>query len=507
MRTTFSRRSLLQSMALAIPIPGTAVSASAAPASVDEWIDLFDGRSMRGWKPNENPDSWKVEDGCLVCHGKRSHLFYNGATRNANFLNFELETEVLTEPGTNSGVFFHTRFQDNGWPAQGFEVQINNTHHGEGNYVERKKTGSLYGVRNQYKSLARDGEWFKLNILVRSKNVQIRVNDALVVDFTEPVPPIVSDEGRQRVFSSGTFALQGHDAGSKARFRRIRVRPLPDDAKAPGATPAASDEIARQIMDLSAHNYPVVDFHSHLKGGLTLDDVLARSRATGIFYGVAVNCGKGFPVQDEASARQFAQSLEGKPVFLAMQAEGREWVDMFSKPAVSVFDYVFTDSMTWTDRHGKRMRTWIPEEVGTIADPQEFMDTLVERAVGILEHEPIDIYVNPTYVPDQLAKDYDALWTDERIAKVVRAAKANNVAVELNDRYKLPGKRFVQAAKAEKVKFTFGTNNAGPADLRRCDYGLQMIKECGLAWQDFFTPAPVGERAVDRKGGALKGRA
>ncbi len=92
--------------------------------------------------------------------------------------------------------------------------------------------------------------------------------------------------------------------------------------------------------------------------------------------------------------------MKGQPVFIAMQAEGREWTQMFSRRAAALFDYIFTDSMTWTDNRGKRMRTWMPEEVGTIADPQEFMDTLVDRAVGILEHEPIDIYANPTYLPD-----------------------------------------------------------------------------------------------------------
>src|ERR1041385_2300921 len=111
---------------------------------------------------------------------------------------------------------------------------------------------------------------------------------------------------------------------------------------------------------------------------------------------------------------------------------------MFSRRAVSLFDYVFTDSMTWTDNRGKRMRLWIPDEVGDIADEQEFMDTLVERTVRILETEPIDIYVNPTFLPDVIAKDYDRLWTPERMKQVTEAAARNRRAIELNNRYKLP---------------------------------------------------------------------
>ena len=94
-----------------------------------------------------------------------------------------------------------------------------------------------------------------------------------------------------------------------------------------------------------------------------------------------------------------------------MQTEGREWLQMFSRSAVEQFDYVFTDSMTWTDNLGKRMRLWIPDEVGVVSNPQEFMDILVDRTVEILEREPVDIYVNPTYLPDQLAKNYETLWT------------------------------------------------------------------------------------------------
>src|ERR1041385_3685801 len=155
---------------------------------------------------------------------------------------------------------------------------------------------------------------------------------------------------------------------------------------------------------------------------------------------------------------------------------------MFSRRAVSLFDYVFTDSMTWTDNRGKRMRLWIPEEVGTIADAQEFMDILVERTVGILEKEPVNIYANPTFLPDRIAKDYSRLWTPERMKKVTDAAARRNIAIELNNRYNLPGAAFVSMAKESGCKFTFGSNNSGPDDLRRCEYGLKMVEECGLKW-------------------------
>jgi histidinol phosphatase-like PHP family hydrolase len=88
--------------------------------------------------------------------------------------------------------------------------------------------------------------------------------------------------------------------------------------------------------------------------------------------------------------------------------------------------------------------------------------------------------------------------------KVIDAAKRNDVAIEINNRYKLPGKAFLQMAKEAGCKFSWGTNNGGARDLGRCEYSIQMTKECGLRWQDIFVPRPVGERAIDRKGKALK---
>lgn len=483
-----------------------AAAAAGLSAADEGFVELFNGRSLEGWRPSENQDSWKVVDGQLAADGPRSHLFYTGPVRGARFRNFELEVEARTSPGCNSGIYFHTAYQEKGFPQKGFEVQINNTAGGEGTYRERKKTGSLYGIRNVYKQLVPDGEWFRTHIAVRGKNIQVRLNGVLVVDYTEPTPPVIAEGSeRGRFLDQGTFALQCHDPGSQARFRSLRVRPLPDDVASPAGPTPVVDDVFRQIITLGTRNVPLVDYHVHLKSGLNVEQALAKSRRDGIQYGLAVNGGRNNTVQNDEEARRFVESLKGQPVFVALQAEGREWTQMFSHQAAALFDYIFSDSMTWTDNRGRRMRLWIPPEVGTIADPQEFLETLVERTVGILEHEPIDIYVNPTFLPDLIAKDYDRLWTEERMKKVIDAAARNQVAIEINNRYKLPGAAFLRMAKAAGCKFTFGSNNAGAGDLGRSEYGLRMVEECKLAWQDFFVPGAWGPKAVERKGGALQG--
>jgi hypothetical protein len=485
-----SRRGALASLA------GAAVAARAQ--SGGEWIPLFDGKTLTGWKANENEKSWTVKDGCLAGAGPRSHLFYTGPVHNANFKNFELRAEVMTRDGTNSGIYFHTAYLPEGWPSRGFEVQVNNSHVGEGNYRERKKTGSLYGVRNTYLTLAKDGEWFEMRIAVRAPQVQIWVKDRLVVDFIEPDPPVRAVNDMERVLGSGTFALQCHDPRSPVMFRNIAVRPLAGDPAAAIERPHV-DEIYRELLRMSAQNYPLVDYHVHLKSNLTLQDALRMSRQTGIGYGLAINVGLGFAVSSDAGARDFQAMLRGQPVFVALQGEGREWPTLLSKETIARFDYVFTDAMTFRDDNGKRMRLWINSDVGEIPDPERFVEMYVNRIAGVLEKEPIDIYASPTFLPEVIQAQYDKLWTPKRMQKVIDAAKKNDVAIEINNRYRVPGAAFIKQAKQSGVKFTFGTNNADNR-IGRLEYGVEMVRECGLTWQDFFVPRPDGQKPVQVRG-------
>ena len=180
---------------------GSAMIAPVAlAAGTGEWIELFDGHSMNGWQPSEHKDSWKVTDGRLAAAGPRSHLFYTGPVQGADFRNFELEVELTTKPECNSGIYFHTKYQETGFPEKGFEIQINNTALGDGGYLERKKTASLYGLRNMYKQLVPDEKPFRVLAWVRGKNVQIRLNDQLVVDYVEPTPPVIPTGGEKQRF-------------------------------------------------------------------------------------------------------------------------------------------------------------------------------------------------------------------------------------------------------------------------------------------------------------------
>jgi hypothetical protein len=453
-----------------------------------QWVSLFDGKTLEGWKASENQGSFRVEDGVIVAGGQRSHLFYMGREGNARFRNFEFQAEVMTTPGSNSGIYFHTEYQQTGWPSKGYECQVfNSARDPNASYVEHKMTGSLYAIRNTWKAPARDNEWFRYRIRVEGKTIRIWINDALIVDYTEPETPFRPADMRGRVLSSGTFALQGHDPQSVVRFRNLRVMPLPDDLPTPGK-PLEDPLLDRQIVELGARNFPLMDLHVHLKEGLSLEQALAHARQYGFTYGIAVNCGLGMPIRNEEALKRFLAAEQRPPQsYLAMQAEGREWLDLFSKESIAQFDYVFTDAMTWTNDAGRRMRLWIPAEV-EVGDPEKFMDMLVDRIEKILNTEPIQIHVNPTYLPEQIAARYDELWTPARMDRVITALVKNKIALEINDRFKIPSAAFIKRAKAAGVKFTFGTNNAGPADLGHLEYCLRMIRECGLTPEDMWMP-------------------
>lgn len=192
-----------------------ATGGSAEDKGADGWVTIFDGKSMQGWKINENKDSWKLEDGALIAKGPRSHCFYVGDAK--PFVNFEFKAEVQTKPGSNGGIFFHTTYQEEGWPKLGYESQVNNTFK-----PDPQKTGGLYNTVKVLEPPAKDNEWWTQHIIVQGKHVVVKINDKTVVDYTEPEKV----EGTVKL-SSGTFALQAHDPGSTVMYRNIRVKRLP----------------------------------------------------------------------------------------------------------------------------------------------------------------------------------------------------------------------------------------------------------------------------------------
>lgn len=187
----------------------------------DGWISIFDG-TMNNWKVGKNAATFSIEDGSIKVNGPVAHIYYDGPVKKHIFKNFEFKADVKTLPGSNSGIYFHTSYQEGGWPEKGYEVQVNNSH------TDWRRSGSLYGFSDVREVYAKDNEWYTEYIKVEGKRIIIKINDKTVVDYTEPENPERDEKNMQRVLSSGTFALQGHDPKSTVYYKNIMVRPLAD---------------------------------------------------------------------------------------------------------------------------------------------------------------------------------------------------------------------------------------------------------------------------------------
>jgi len=189
-----------------------------AADSEEGFVQLFDGKTFNGWKKaEENPDTWKIEDGALVAHGERCHLFYVGDDK--PFKNFHLKVDVMTATNSNGGIYFHTKYQPSDWPRAGFECQVNNTH------SDWKKTSSLYDIVNIAQTPAQDSKWWTQEIIVKGSSVTVMIDGNIIFVYNEP-PGTQPGKPFARKLDEGTFALQGHDPNSTIHYKNIRVKRL-----------------------------------------------------------------------------------------------------------------------------------------------------------------------------------------------------------------------------------------------------------------------------------------
>ena len=207
-----ARRLVLVMLAGCVVLAGCQTKPS---SKVGKWQSLFDGKSLDGWKvTEESPDTFRVEKGEIVANGNRAHLFYDGPVGEHNFKNYEFKADVMTWPNSNSGMYIDTKYQKEGWPSAGYEIQVNNSYE-----KDPRKTASIYGKQDIKEKLANDKEWFTQHIIVKGKTVTVKINGKVVNEWTEPED--------QNKLVGGTVALQGHDPGSEVHYKNIKVKILP----------------------------------------------------------------------------------------------------------------------------------------------------------------------------------------------------------------------------------------------------------------------------------------
>jgi hypothetical protein len=208
-----------------------------AHATEDEWQSLFNGKDITGWRANNDPESFTVQDGLLrirASGGTSAHLFYVGDLKDNTeskdktvpFKNFELEATVRAEPNSNGGIFVHTDMSIRDAAkhlAGGYEVQLNSEE------KEKRKTGGLYAIVDLDKSPVDETKWFTIRVVVKDNRITISIDGKEVVDYKEPADVKRPPERAGRLFSptGGAIALQAHDKNSVWYFKDIRVKRLP----------------------------------------------------------------------------------------------------------------------------------------------------------------------------------------------------------------------------------------------------------------------------------------
>lgn len=184
------------------------------------WIELFSGKDLADWRISENPTSFSIENQLLKVAGPRAHAFYAGPVGGADFKNFELLVEVKTMPKANSGIFFHTSYQESGWPEKGYEIQVNQSH------TDWRKSGSLYSFQDVKEVVVSDEEWYTYHVKVNGDQISVALNGKVVMEYDE------SDDAKRTLplglkrFDSGTIALQAHDPESVIYYRSVKIKLL-----------------------------------------------------------------------------------------------------------------------------------------------------------------------------------------------------------------------------------------------------------------------------------------
>lgn len=247
--------------------------------------------------------------------------------------------------------------------------------------------------------------------------------------------------------------------------------------------------LSRSFGEPAGDEFPLVDLHVHLTGTFTIDRVMEISRKTKVQFGIVVN--PGGAVSDDAGLRRFIESLEPYPVYRGLQPMSPGWSGSFSPETIKRLDYVLMDAQTIPNGNGyaETLRIWNFDTY--VDDPQRFMDTYMTRILEVIDNkEPLNIFGWPLFLPVCIARDYYALWTDERMQKIVAALKRRNLAVEINDLAHTPHERFIDMAREQGLKFTFGSDTRDQK-AGRLDFCRDIARKCNLKERDFFLPKRV----------------
>jgi peptidylprolyl isomerase len=189
---------------------------SAGSAQRGEFVALFNGRNLAGWKTHPRQwGNWRVESGAIVGSGPAATHLY---TERDDYSDFHLRLEARIFSGV-SGVYFRTPFgrgypPDNPSYLYGYRAGIYATPpYVTGNLVV--PAGSI--VQQIKESAIVPGEWFTLEVVAKGNHIEIKWNGKTMAEYTDEERP---------GYARGHIALQQHDPGTMVEFRKVEIKEL-----------------------------------------------------------------------------------------------------------------------------------------------------------------------------------------------------------------------------------------------------------------------------------------
>ncbi len=200
-----------------------------AAAQSDDWIQLFNGKDLNGWK-HVGPGSMSVENGLIRTHGGMGLLYWTAGPVGDCVLRVVYK---MRDENDNSGVFIRIPIEprEEWMPVHyGYEVQIDN-HPETSKEDEYHVTGTLYSLT---KPLAKPGkpgpEWNTMEITIDGPHTVVMLNGVKVTDYTEggPVPErkFSFEPQRGRRPMVGYIGLQNHSDNDIVFFKEVAIKPL-----------------------------------------------------------------------------------------------------------------------------------------------------------------------------------------------------------------------------------------------------------------------------------------
>jgi len=235
------------------------------------------------------------------------------------------------------------------------------------------------------------------------------------------------------------------------------------------------------------YDFPLMDLHVHRSKDLTIDDIVAKSKELNMKIGVMENIAP-WGITNDSQLKEYIDAIKPYPVYIGLQPMSPGWSKNLSPELIAQADYIAMDPQIVKNGNGYGETIMLWEYNAYVDDAEVFMERNIQHYLDILTgNEPLDVFACPLFLPCCIQREYNTLWAKKRLQQIIEAAKARNIAIEINDIVHVPHEEFILMAKQAGLKFTFGSDSRNHY-VGRLDYCKRIAERCRLTEKDFFIP-------------------